>query len=103
MHRGSIRLTRRVVASERRRGRPGAAQLAWLQRRLLESTATWKLIANDIATSLVVKDLNKHVPQGNFEVWANADNGPPSGGELEIANDQVGGKALYKIDIEPQA
>jgi len=64
----------------------GAAQLAWLKRSLLQSTATWKVIASDMPLSIVVKDLNKDVPQGNFEAWANADNGPPSGRELEIAS-----------------
>src|SRR3954451_626574 len=36
--------------------------------------------------SIVVPDLNRDVPKGIFEAWANADNGPPSGRELEIAN-----------------
>jgi alkaline phosphatase D len=64
----------------------GAAQLAWLKRSLLESKATWKLIASDMPISLVVPDLNPDVPKGTFEAWANADNGPPSGRELEIAS-----------------
>jgi alkaline phosphatase D len=33
-----------------------------------------------------VPDLNPDVPKGTFEAWANADNGPPSGRELEIAS-----------------
>lgn len=64
----------------------GAAQLGWLKRSLLNSTATWKLIASDMPISLVVPDLNPDVPKGTFEAWANADNGPPSGRELEIAS-----------------
>src|SRR6266436_2684355 len=64
----------------------GAAQLAWLKRSLLGSTATWKLIASDMPISLVVPDLNPDVPKGTYEAWANADNGPPSGRELEIAS-----------------
>jgi alkaline phosphatase D len=64
----------------------GASQLAWLKRSLLTSTATWKLIASDMPISIVVPDLNPDVPKGTFEAWANADNGPPSGRELEIAN-----------------
>jgi alkaline phosphatase D len=36
--------------------------------------------------SIVVPDLNPDVPKGTFEAWANADNGPPSGRELEIAS-----------------
>jgi alkaline phosphatase D len=35
--------------------------------------------------SLVVPDLNPDVPKGTFEAWANADNGAPSGRELEVA------------------
>src|SRR5258708_8800392 len=64
----------------------GAPQLAWLKRSLLDSTATWKLIASDMPISLVVRDLNPDVSKGNFEAWANADNGLPSGRELEIAS-----------------
>jgi alkaline phosphatase D len=64
----------------------GAAQLAWLKRSLLDSKATWKLIASDMPISLVVPDLNPDVPKGTFEAWANADNGPPAGRELEIAS-----------------
>ncbi len=64
----------------------GAAQLAWLKRSLLQSNATWKLIASDMPISIVVADLNKDVPQGMYEAWANAENGPPSGRELEIAS-----------------
>ncbi len=64
----------------------GAAQLAWLKRSLLDSTATWKLIASDMPISIVVPDLNPDVPKGTFEAWANSDNGPPSGRELEVAS-----------------
>ena len=64
----------------------GAAQLAWLKRRLLPTRATWKLIASDMPISLVVPDLNPDVPKGTFEAWANGDNGPPLGRELELAS-----------------
>ena len=64
----------------------GPTQLAWLKRGLLESTATWKLIASDMPIGIVVPDANPDVPKGHFEAWANADNGPPSGRELEIAS-----------------
>jgi alkaline phosphatase D len=64
----------------------GPAQLAWLKRSLLASTATWKLIASDMPIGIVVPDLNPDVPKGTFEAWANADGGPPSGRELEIAS-----------------
>jgi len=36
--------------------------------------------------SLVVPDLNPDVPKGTFEAWANGDNGPPLGRELELAS-----------------
>ena len=64
----------------------GQAQLAWLKQRIKASKATWKLIASDMPLSLVVPDLNPDVPKGTFEAWANGDNGPPSGRELEIAS-----------------
>jgi len=64
----------------------GAVQLVWLKRSLLQSNVTWKLIASDMPIGIVVPDLNKDVPQGTYEAWANADNGPPAGRELEIAS-----------------
>ena len=35
--------------------------------------------------SIVVPDLNPDVPKGTFEAWANAEDGPPLGRELELA------------------
>jgi len=64
----------------------GAEQLRWLKRALLDSRATWKVIASDMPISIVVPDLNTDVPKGTYEAWANEDNGPPSGRELEVAN-----------------
>jgi alkaline phosphatase D len=63
----------------------GRAQLEWLKRALLHSSATWKLIASDMPLSLVVPDLNPYVPPGRYEAWANGDPGRPLGRELEIA------------------
>jgi alkaline phosphatase D len=63
----------------------GPQQMRWLKQRLLASRATWKVIASDMPLSLVVPDLNPDVPKGTFEAWANGDNGPPSGREIEIA------------------
>ena len=63
----------------------GRAQLGWLKAALSQSTATWKVIASDMPISLVVRDFNADVPKGNFEAWANADDGQPTGRELEIA------------------
>src|SRR5262249_5651427 len=58
----------------------------WLKRRLLTSRATWKVIASDMPISIVVPDLNPDVPKGTFEAWANGDDGPPLGRELEVAS-----------------
>ena len=63
----------------------GSAQMEWLKTSLKQSKATWKAIASDMPLSLVVPDLNPDVPKGTFEAWANGDDGPPSGRELEVA------------------
>jgi alkaline phosphatase D len=52
----------------------GAAQLAWLKRALINSRATWKVIAADLPLGLVSTDA---VALGD---------GPPQGREVEIAN-----------------
>ena len=57
------------------------AQLAWLKAALARSTSTWKLVAADMPISAVVRDYG-----GTFEAIANADDGPPLGRELEIAD-----------------
>jgi len=64
----------------------GAEQLRWLKRALLDSRATFKVIASDMPISIVVPDLNPDVPKGTYEAWANGDDGPPLGRELEIAS-----------------
>ncbi len=58
----------------------GAAQLAWLERELAASRATWKVIASDMPIGLVIPD-----GPAAFEAVANGD-GPPLGRELEIAH-----------------
>jgi len=58
----------------------GDAQVAWLQRALAASTATWKLVASDMPLGLVVPD-----GPSRFEAVANRDPGAPLGRELEIA------------------
>jgi alkaline phosphatase D len=63
----------------------GPAQMRWIKQALLRSRSTWKVIASDMPISIVVPDLNLDVPKGTFEAWANADNGKPSGRELEVA------------------
>jgi alkaline phosphatase D len=57
----------------------GTAQVAWVKQRLLQSRATWKVIASDMPIGVVVKD-----GPANFEAFANG-NGPALGRELELA------------------
>jgi alkaline phosphatase D len=57
----------------------GSEQLEWLKRALLESTATWKIIASDMPIGLIVRD------GAAFENGANGDHGAPLGRELELA------------------
>ena len=61
----------------------GPDQLAWLKRGLLNSRATWKVIASDMPLSMIVYDdaANKK----GSEAFAQGD-GPPRGRELEIAD-----------------
>lgn len=59
----------------------GPDQIAWLKRGLLNSRATWKVIASDMPLSLIVSDTSK----GGSEAFAQGD-GPPRGRELEIAD-----------------
>jgi alkaline phosphatase D len=64
----------------------GPEQLRWLKTGLLASRATWKMITSDMPLSIVVPDLNADVPKGTYEAWANGDDGPPLGRELELAS-----------------
>jgi alkaline phosphatase D len=59
----------------------GSSQLQWLKQRLAASRARWKVIASDLPIGLVVRDLPSF-----YEAVANADDGPPLGRELEIAD-----------------
>jgi alkaline phosphatase D len=62
----------------------GPDQLAWLKRALLNSRATWKVIAADMPISLmVVYDVDRN---WGVEAVAQGDDGPPRGRELEIAD-----------------
>lgn len=61
----------------------GEAQLAWLKQALKASTATWKIIAAGMPIGLVVYD-DWRARTGADGV-ANADDGPPLGREVEIA------------------
>jgi alkaline phosphatase D len=61
----------------------GRQQVAWFERGLANSTATWKVIASDMPIGLIVWD-NWGEKRG-VEAIANGDNGPAKGRELEIA------------------
>jgi alkaline phosphatase D len=58
----------------------GPRQVGWLKAALASSRATWKFVCSDMPLSLVVSDAN------GSEAFANADDGPPLGRELEIAD-----------------
>ncbi len=62
----------------------GIEQIVWLKQALKASTATWKIIAADMPLGLVVYDDWRR--KSGFEAVANADDGPPLGRELEIAD-----------------
>jgi alkaline phosphatase D len=59
----------------------GADQVEWFKTRLAASRATWKVIASDMPIGVTITD-----GPGVYEAFANADPGPPSGRELEVAS-----------------
>ena len=61
----------------------GPDQMAWLKRALLNSRATWKVIASDMPLSIIVYDDAPN--KKGSEAFAQGD-GPPRGRELEIAD-----------------
>ena len=61
----------------------GRAQMDWLKRELVNSTATWKVIACDMPIGVVVWD--NWAEQAGAEAVANGDNGAARGRELEFA------------------
>ena len=62
----------------------GPQQVAWLKRGLLNSRATWKVIANDMPLALIrIYDPDRN---WGYEAIAQGDNGPPRGRELELAD-----------------
>lgn len=61
----------------------GPDQLHWLKRALINSRATWKVIASDMPLSLIVND--DAPDRKGSEAVAQGD-GPPRGRELEIAD-----------------
>lgn len=62
----------------------GAEQVQWLKRELINSDATWKVIASDMPLGLIVWDDWRE--QAGAEAVANGENGPARGRELEIAD-----------------
>ena len=60
----------------------GPEQMAWLKRALLNSRATWKVIASDMPLGIIVYDDGPN--KKGSEAVAQGD-GPPRGRELEIA------------------
>ncbi|MFC7474592.1 alkaline phosphatase D family protein [Dankookia sp. GCM10030260] len=62
----------------------GREQIHWLLRGLIESRATWKVIAADMPVGLLVPDGKDAEGRAMFEAIANGD-GPALGRELEIA------------------
>lgn len=84
-----------------RRGLLGDRQRAWLKRELAASTATWKVIANDLPLGLVVPD-----GPTALEGVAQGDAGPARGRELEWADvlsfahrRGIGGLVLITADV----
>jgi len=63
----------------------GEAQLAWLQKNLEESDATWKVISSDMPIGLNISDDYVNNPPQRWEAVANGNDGPAAGRELEIA------------------
>src|SRR5437588_8763462 len=62
----------------------GPQQVAWLKRELMNSRATWKVIANDMPLALIrIYDADRN---WGYEAIAQGDDGPPRGRELELAN-----------------
>jgi alkaline phosphatase D len=59
----------------------GPAQLAWLKAGLTNSGALWKIVAADLPLGMIVGD-----GPNRYEAVANAENGAPSGRELELAD-----------------
>lgn len=61
----------------------GAAQTKWLTEAVANSKATWKIIASDMSTCLVLGNvMGKEIDQEAFGLR----NGPPEGRELELAS-----------------
>jgi len=64
----------------------GKTQIAWLQNKLNNSYATWKVIAADMPIGLNVADGVDAQGKARWEAVANGNNGPAAGRELEMAD-----------------
>ena len=73
------------VYADPRRGLLGETQRPWLTESLRRSTATWKVIANDLPLGLVVPD-----GPAAQEGVAQGDDGAPRGREIEFAEHPAG-------------
>ncbi|MBO0891487.1 MAG: alkaline phosphatase D family protein [Acidothermales bacterium] len=62
----------------------GTTQAEWLKRELLASSATWKVISNDMPLGMVVTDTTQGQP--NLEAVSQGDPGVPLGREIQIAD-----------------
>lgn len=62
----------------------GERQLTWLKRELINSKATWKVIASDMPIGLVIWD--NWQEKAGAEAISNGDNGLAAGRELEVAD-----------------
>ncbi len=58
----------------------GRKQVEWLKSSLAKSTAVWKFIGNSVP---IAHARNEEQPR--YDKWANRDNGPPLGREMELA------------------
>ncbi|QIS02798.1 alkaline phosphatase [Nocardia brasiliensis] len=76
----------------------GAAQTKWLIEGLRDSTAVWKIVANDLPLGLVVKD-GEQPNTTAYEGPANGDPGAPAGRETEIAQVLSAIKANNVTDV----
>jgi alkaline phosphatase D len=80
-YRGANGENRQPASTEDSAALAGAAQIDWLKASLAASRATWKVIASDLPIGVIVPD-----GPSFFEAFANAEDGVPSGRELEVAS-----------------
>jgi alkaline phosphatase D len=64
----------------------GKTQIAWLEKELQKSKATWKVIAADMPIGLNIGDGKNAEGLARWEAVANGNDGPAAGRELELAD-----------------